>query len=371
VAMTAPASPVRVLIVDDDAESREVLRRALAFDRGIQVVGEADSGPRAVEQAHALRPDVVLMDVRMPDGDGVEATERITSRLTRVQVIALTAHDDHASVKDMLTAGASGYLIKGAPVDEVMSAIRRAGAGESPVDRRVLPHVLEELRAHLQQERQRRAEAERLARTREEFLQVLSHELRTPLTVIGGTLQYLERRGADQEAQELLQAAKGRVSDLERMVEGLELIGQGPAGPDVAADPAEAVGRALARLSQQPDEVHIEADLWPGVRHQHLSRVVLELTANALRHGQPPVMVRTSREAGTGLIEVSDAGGFEPEPRLFGPFVQGDMSISRIRGGFGLGLFVAARLCELGGGRLDLHRQGHRTVALARFRLTR
>lgn len=369
--MTAPASPVRVLIVDDDAESREVLRRALAFDRGIQVVGEADSGPRAVEQAQALRPDVVLMDVRMPDGDGVEATERITSRLPRVQVIALTAHDDHTSVKDMLTAGASGYLIKGAPVDEVMSAIRRAGEGESPVDRRVLPHVLEELRAHLQQERQRRAEAERLARTREEFLQVLSHELRTPLTVIGGTLQYLERRGADQEAQELLQAAKERVSDLERMVEGLELIGQGPAGPDVAADPAEAVGRALARLPQQPDEVHIEADLWPGVRHQHLSRVVLELTANALRHGQPPVTVRTSREAGSGLIEVSDAGGFEPDPRLFGPFVQGDMSTSRIRGGFGLGLFVAARLCELGGGRLDLHRQGHRTVALARFKLTR
>jgi signal transduction histidine kinase len=99
--------------------------------------------------------------------------------------------------------------------------------------------------------------------------------------------------------------------------------------------------------------------------------VVLELTANALRHGQPPVMVRTSREAGTGLIEVSDAGGFEPEPRLFGPFVQADMSTSRIRGGFGLGLFVAARLCELGGGRLDLHRQGHRTVALARFKLTR
>src|SRR5688500_14722687 len=127
---------IRVLVVDDAGESRKILRRALGFDDAIEVVGEAASGRAAVQQTEELRPDVVLMDVQMPDGDGVTATREITRRFPSVNVIALTAHDDQDSVREMLTAGATGYLVKGAPVDDVTTAIRKASTGESQVDER-------------------------------------------------------------------------------------------------------------------------------------------------------------------------------------------------------------------------------------------
>jgi DNA-binding NarL/FixJ family response regulator len=360
---------VRVMVVDDIAESRDILRRALALEDDIEVVGEADSGVEAVRRAEEQRPDVVLMDVRMPGGDGIAATEEITRRFPGVQVIALTAHDDEASVREMLTAGAAGYLVKGASVDDLIAAVRRASAGEALVDRRVLPHVLEELRTLLSEERLRRAEAERMARVREEFIGVLSHELRTPLTVIAGALQYLERQALDEDARELVVAGLKRTADLERMTEGLELIGQGPPPRDAVVVPAEAAEGALRQTPGRPDEVEIDPDPWQGVHPNHVSRVVLELVTNALRHGRPPVSLTVRREGRDGVVRVGDAGDFEPEPRLFEPFVQGDMSTQRPHGGMGLGLFVAARLCELGGGRLEVRREGGRTVAEARFRL--
>jgi DNA-binding NarL/FixJ family response regulator len=365
-----PGATVRVLVVDDADESRAILRRALAFDSAIQVVGEASSGREAVRQAEALHPNVILMDVRMPDGDGVEATAEITRRFPEVHVIALTAHDDQESVRDMLAAGAIGYLVKGASVDDLMAAIRRAGAGESLVDRRVLPHVLEELRSLLQEERERRGEAERLARSRQEFLQVLSHELRTPLTVIGGALQLVRQQGGVPEGRDLVEAALARVADLERMVEGLELIGQGRAGPSVTCDPRAELGQALEGLDR-PDAVEGSGDPWVGVHPRQVGRVARELVSNALRHGGRPITVRYAHQARTGILEVRDGGDFLPDPGLLAPFVQADMSMKRERGGLGLGLFVAARLCEVNGGRLELRREGQWTVAEARFRLSR
>ena len=368
--MATISRPVRVLIVDDADESRAILRRALGFDDGIDVVGEAASGTDAVQQTAVLQPDVVLMDVRMPDGNGVQATGEITRRFPEVRVLALTAHDDQGSVRGMLAAGAIGYLVKGASVDDVMTAIRGAGAGESLVDRRVLPHVLDELRTLLQEERLRRSEAERLARSREEFLQVLSHELRTPLTVIGGALQFARGHYLPQTGLELVDAAMARVDDLERMIEGLELIGQGPAGPAVICEPETAVRQGLQGVDP-PDRIDMSNEPWAGVQPRHVGRVARELVSNAVLHGRRPVSIRCFRTGATGVIEVRDRGDFSPDPNLFGPFVQADMSMRRPRGGLGLGLFVATRLCELGGGRLELRREAGQTVAEARFRLAK
>jgi DNA-binding NarL/FixJ family response regulator len=360
---------VRVLVVDDADESRAILRRALGFDPAIEVVGEANSGTEAVRQAESLRPDVVLMDVRMPGGDGVTATREITRRFPMVHVIALTAHDDQDSVRDMLTAGATGYLVKGAPVDEVTSAIRKASAGEGQIDDRVLPHVIEELRVVLGRERSRRAEAERLARTRQEFIQVLSHELRTPLTVIGGALQTLGSSELSDEVRNLLAAAIRRTHDLERMVEGLELIGQARPTSGDEANPAGVLARVVSALAERPDESEATDEIWRGVHENHLGRVTHELLMNALQHGKRPVTVRLYRDGREGIVEVTDVGGFEPDPKMFGPFVQGDMSTMREAGGLGLGLFIATRLTESGGGRLDVRRRGSSTVAEARFLL--
>lgn len=360
---------VRVLVVDDASESREILSRALALEDGIDVVGEAESGIEAVRRTEEARPDVVLMDVRMPGGDGIAATEEITRRFPGVHVIALTAHDDEASVREMLTAGAAGYLVKGASVDDLVTAVRRASAGEALVDRRVLPHVLEELRTLLGEERRRRAEAERLARNREEFIGVLSHELRTPLTVITGALQIVERMELDQQVRELVDAALIRTAELEQVIQGLELVAQGQPGPGDMTVPSQSVEAALLASPGRPDEIEIGADPWPGVRASHLARVIRELVSNAVTHGRRPIGLVVRRDGREGVVRVVDAGDFEPEPRLFEPFVQADMSTQRTHGGMGLGLFVTSRLCELGGGRLDLRRDDDRTVAEARFRL--
>src|SRR5207249_4129634 len=217
-----------------------MLREALSLDGGIEVVGEAGGGREAVVRAGDLRPDVVLMDVRMPDMDGVSATRSIISESPATKIVALTWSDDPATVRDMLTAGAIGYVVKGGTIDELSSAIRRAATGEAELDQRVLPAAVEDLRRLLEEERERREQVERLARARAEFVQVLSHELRTPLTVIFGALRMLERATVKPEEKPLLESAVRRAGELEFLVEGLELIGS-EAGADGVAFAKEAV----------------------------------------------------------------------------------------------------------------------------------
>src|SRR2546429_2314613 len=202
---------VRVLVVDDSPSTRTMLREALALDGGIEVVGEAGGGREAVQLVTELEPDVVLMDVRMPDGDGVNAARKITSDQPTTKIVALTWSDDPATVRDMLTAGAIGYVVKGGTIDELSSAIRRAATGEAELDQRVLPAAVEDLRRLLEQERERREQVERLSRAKAEFVQVLSHELRTPLTVISGALHMLQQRHGSPDERSVMESALRKV----------------------------------------------------------------------------------------------------------------------------------------------------------------
>jgi signal transduction histidine kinase len=160
-----------------------------------------------------------------------------------------------------------------------------------------------------------------------------------------------------------------RIDDLERVVTGLEMIGEGPPGLSEVTDPRPAITGALAQLGERPDDLEVDEERWAGVRPQHVGRVAAELFANAIRHGRRPIGVRAYRQGNEGVLKVSDAGHFQPDPSLFAPFVQEDMSAHRRQGGLGLGLFVASRLCQASGGRLDIRRSGDRTVAEARFGL--
>lgn len=124
-------NPTRVLVVDDQALFREGLRTLLSVHGDIEVVGEAADGEAAVRQARSLKPDVVLMDLRMPILGGVEATRRIRASDLPCQVIALTTFDDDDDVFDALRAGAVGYLLKDAPQERLLEAIRLAARGDS------------------------------------------------------------------------------------------------------------------------------------------------------------------------------------------------------------------------------------------------
>ena len=121
----------RVLIADDHPAYRRGLELMLSDVEDIEVVGEAQTGVRAVELATELGPDVVVMDLRMPELDGIEATRRINRMSSAPSVIVLTMFEDDDSVFAAMRAGARGYLLKGADQDEILRAIRAAAAGEA------------------------------------------------------------------------------------------------------------------------------------------------------------------------------------------------------------------------------------------------
>ena len=128
------SDPIRLLLADDHIMLRQGTAELLRREPDLEIVGEADNGQQAVELAHTLKPDIVVMDVRMPVLSGIEATRRIREALPHVQVLVLTAHDDDQYIFSLLQAGASGYLLKTAPVSELVKAIRQVRAGESPLD---------------------------------------------------------------------------------------------------------------------------------------------------------------------------------------------------------------------------------------------
>jgi DNA-binding NarL/FixJ family response regulator len=123
------SAPIRVLLADDQRLVRSGFRMILRADRGLEVVGEADDGVQAVSLARELRPDVVLMDVRMPRVDGIEATRQVMQLPEPPRVLVLTTFDLDEYVYAALRAGASGFLLKDAPEEQLSAAIRVAADG--------------------------------------------------------------------------------------------------------------------------------------------------------------------------------------------------------------------------------------------------
>ena len=139
-------APIRVLLVDDHAMVRRGMRDFLSLHDDIEVVGEATDGAAGVEQAKALQPDIVVMDLMMPNLDGIEATGRIKAALPDVEVIALTSFIEESRVVAAIEAGASGFLLKDAEADELAAAIRSAAAGEVHLDPAVASIVARRMR---------------------------------------------------------------------------------------------------------------------------------------------------------------------------------------------------------------------------------
>lgn len=139
-------APIRVLLVDDHAVVRTGLRSFFDLLDDIDVVGEAGDGREAIEQARDLQPDVVLMDLLMPNVDGIAATAVIRAELPETEVVALTSFIEEDKVTAALEAGASGYLLKDADAEEVAAAVRAAHAGEVHLDPAVARLLAERLR---------------------------------------------------------------------------------------------------------------------------------------------------------------------------------------------------------------------------------
>jgi len=145
--MTGEAEPTRVLIVDDQALMREGLRTLLDLDETIRVVGTAANGREALALARELDPHVVLMDIRMPEMDGVTATARIKETLPGVQVLMLTTFDDDELIFAALQAGASGYVLKDTPSEQLARDLHAVRMGEASLSPSVARKVIARLTA--------------------------------------------------------------------------------------------------------------------------------------------------------------------------------------------------------------------------------
>jgi len=139
--------PIRLLVADDHPVVRDGLRAMLATQPDMEPVGEAATGTEAVTQARALQPDVVLMDLQMPDLDGPAAIATLREQAPEVRVLVLTTYGTDADITRAVDAGATGYLLKDAPREQLFGAIRAAARGESVLSPSVATRVLGRMRA--------------------------------------------------------------------------------------------------------------------------------------------------------------------------------------------------------------------------------
>ena len=172
---------IRVVLVDDEAMVRVGLRMVLTAEADIEVVGEAADGGSAVEVVEATEPDVVLMDVRMPDVDGIEGARRVLARCPGVKVVVLTTFDEDEYVEAALRAGVSGFLLKVAPPERLIDAVRTVAAGGGLLDPGVTRRVIESFAA-----------APPLRTRRAETLEALTERERDVLRLIGRGLSNSE-----------------------------------------------------------------------------------------------------------------------------------------------------------------------------------
>jgi two-component system, NarL family, response regulator NreC len=139
----------RILLADDHSVVRQGFRLILENQSDMEVVGEASNGREAVTVAEALQPDVVIMDVTMPELNGIEATRRIGELSPRTRVLALSMHKDSVYVREILRAGAKGYLLKDAAGNDLLAAVRAVARGEAYLSPAVSDAVLTDYRKHV------------------------------------------------------------------------------------------------------------------------------------------------------------------------------------------------------------------------------
>ena len=362
----APAQlAVRVLVVDDNDGFRESLA-ALLDGEDLQVVGQASSGAEAIELVRLSSPDVVLMDVRMPTMDGIETTRRLKALSPTLEIVALTGLEDQRAVREMLVAGASGYVLKDSDGDEIVNAIRRAASGGGLLSAAVTPTVIDELTEALERERRRtrqlemaqEALLERAAR-RHELLARLGHELRTPVTVILGMAQSLRKGNIPEEERRLtLDTLVTRAEGLARLVQRFEAAVE--AGLTEWAD----VSQVVREVAADHAGVRVEVPGGPvmtTLNRTAARRIVEELVENALAYSPDDVLVRVESREGRTEVRVIDRGpGVAPDAveRIFEALEQEEELHTRTHQGVGIGLTLARLSARAMGGEVSLESSG-------------
>lgn len=167
---------IRLMLADDHRMLREGLSRSMR-EQGFDIVGEAADGAEAVSLALNLRPDVILMDVTMPEIDGVEACRQVRAQLPDTKVVMLTMHADQGVLTSAIRAGATGYLVKDCSTEEIAGAVRMAASGETALSPQLAASMLNEVRRWDQPHRE---EERVITKREEEVLQLIADGCSTP-----------------------------------------------------------------------------------------------------------------------------------------------------------------------------------------------
>jgi DNA-binding NarL/FixJ family response regulator len=349
-ALAQTGTSVRVLVVDDNPGFRDSLISLLNSDE-LQVVGQASSGDEALKLVGTALPDVVLMDVRMPGMDGIETTRRLKERFPAVEVVALTGHEDQRIVREMLVAGASGYVLKDSDGDDILDAIRQAASGHGLLSPEVTPTVIDELTEALERERRRARQLEiaqqallERAAQRHELVSRLSHEFRTPVTVILATAQLMQRgMMPDEDKTDAIRILSERAEGLARLLDRFEAAVE--SGFTEWAD-VNGVARDVAAAH---DRVDVEPSRGPAMATLNRAaarRILEELVENALAFSSEdaPVLVKVRLQDGVPEVRVVDRGaGIDPAAtsRIFEALEQEEDLHTRTHQGVGFGLTLA------------------------------
>jgi signal transduction histidine kinase len=376
-----PAEPVRVLVVDDIEQVRDGLARLLGQLGGIEVVGTAGDGVEAVELVGVHRPQVVVMDLRMPRMDGVEATRQIVARHAGVEVLMLSAYGDESLVIEALMAGARGYLLKGAAAAELADAITGAVAGEARIAGQVTRPLLEKLVDTLGRERETRRAAEQARRASEhqrrreqQFATVTAHELRTPVAGLLGSLVTLERLFGPERlpalALELLAASTRQARRLARLVEDFAVVARETEGGilmnPARVEVAQVLDAVVGELDQQA-ATRLRVEVTPGLRawadQDRLVQALTNLVRNALQYSPDgtPVDVAAGPGQGPGTVQVTvdDRGPGIPAERLPQLFDRFGERTPGQTGGLGVGLWIARELLTAMHGEVRVERNAN------------
>ncbi len=374
---------IRVLIAEDEPAVRDAMADLVSSDPSMDVIGTAADAEEAIQLARAEKPDVALVDVKMPAGGGPRATREIRRDSPQTQVVALSAYEDRRTVLEMLRAGVVGYVVKGTSAEEILYTIRRSMRGQGSLSVEITADVIHELASLLERSEVLTNELQELNRTKSEMIQILSHELFTPITTIQGFAMTMSEHAtqlAPEEVRELVLGVSTANARIRRLIGNLAAAARlDREGVEVATRPVaarELIERAVAEFPHVRDRVTLPSDADPDVRLwadiELAVRALVVLLENALALSEEhPVEVTVHRSGVDVEVRVADRGPGVPQDKadtIFDAFTQTDSSTTRRHEGLGIGLYLAQRIMRAHAGRIAVEpRPGGGSIFLLAF----
>lgn len=325
-----------IVLADDTADIRLLTRTQLQLEGDFEVVGEAATGREAVDLARQHQPDLVLLDLAMPEMDGLQALPLIRSEAPATQVVVLSGFDRHAVGDEALALGAAQYVQKGRPLRELVAILREVGGHPAPAEATTVPAPPPSRQSDL------------------DFVAMVVHDLRSPLTSIRGAADLLARDEAvvDGPSGRLLDIVRRQSSLMSRLVDDLLTVARAEGGQLHLTRQRIDLRPVIESLASIDDhdvslrcpDVSIDAD------PERIAQIVTNLVSNAVHHGAPPIEVDVGVGEGRVRIAVRDHGAGVPPDRE-GELFQRFSPLARTSGGGnGLGLHIVRQLARAHGG---------------------